>query len=877
MEVITTHINADFDTIASMLAARKLYPDAILVLPGAKEETVKGFLLQSALYSVEMKKLREIDLEKVTRLILVDIRKSSRIGAFRDLIGKPGVDVHVYDHHPEGEADIEGSLEVIRKVGSTTTILVEILKERGIPISPDEATVMMLGIYEDTGSLSFPSTTVPDYFAAAHLRSCGADLGAVGDILAKDFTAEQVSLLYDLIQSSKTYTIHGVEVVITEARREEYVGDLAVLVHKLRDMEAISVLFAVCQMGDRVVLVARSRKPEVDVGVLMREFGGGGHHYAASATVKDATIFQIREKILSTLAEKIIPRRTAADLMASPVRHATVENTITDIHHLLTRYNINAVPVLKGGEVIGIITRQVVEKALFHGLGGEKVEEYMNDDFDTVSPGDGIERVQEFIIGKNQRLIPVVSEGQIKGIITRTGFLRFLHDVRDVVHPDPGEDIPAEGALARRKMVHKLMQELLPARVFDLLVGAGEVAERLGMMAYVVGGFVRDLVMRNHNLDVDIVIEGDGIAFADAFSQEYPCRVRPHHKFGTAVLVFPDGYKIDVATARVEYYREPAALPTVEYSSLKLDLYRRDFTINTLAVRLNPGGFGEMIDFFGGQRDIKERVLRILHSLSFIEDPSRILRATRFERRFGFAIGRHTQNLIRNAVRLDMIARLPKSRLCSEVELILKEEEPIGILKRLATFGIGPSLHPKITFDKEQIALLEDTSEILVWFSLLFLEEKVERWAVLFLSLLNPLSPEEAKKFADESGLGRKLRGMIRFAKNEAPGIIHRLLSARVLSRKFIYDCLNPLPNEVILYLMAKAKHNDIKRYISLYFTQLKYVRPLLTGKDLKELGYPPGPLYKQVMDEILERKFVGELLTKADEMSFVLMRFPKP
>ena len=238
MEVITTHINADFDTIASMLAARKLYPDAILVLPCAKEETGKGFLLQSALYSVEMKKLREIDLEKVTRLILVDIRKSSRIGAFRDLIGKPGVDVHVYDHHPEGEADIEGSLEVIRKVGSTTTILVEILKERGIPISPDEATVMMLGIYEDTGSLSFPSTTVPDYFAAAHLRSCGADLGAVGDILAKDFTAEQVSLLYDLIQSSKTYTIHGVEVVITEARREEYVGDLAVLVHKLRDMEA---------------------------------------------------------------------------------------------------------------------------------------------------------------------------------------------------------------------------------------------------------------------------------------------------------------------------------------------------------------------------------------------------------------------------------------------------------------------------------------------------------------------------------------------------------------------------------------------------------------------------------------------------------------
>ena len=876
MDVITTHISADFDTIASMLAARKLYPGAVLVLPGSKEETVKGFLLQSALYALEMKKIREIDFSKVTRLILVDIRNSSRIGPFRDLLGRPDVDVHVYDHHPEEDADIRGSLEVIRKVGSTTTILVQILKERGIPITPDEATVMMLGIYEDTGSLSFPSTTVDDYLAAAHLKESGASLEAVSDILAKDFTAEQIALLYDLIQGAKAYTVHGVEVVIAEARREEYVGDLAVLVHKLRDMEGVSVLFAVCQMGDRIVLVARSRKPEVDAGALMREFGGGGHHYAASATVKDATIFQVREKILATLAGKIIPRRTAADLMASPVRHATVENTMTDVHYLLTRYNINAVPVIKDGEALGILTRQVVEKALFHGLGNESVEDYMNTDFETVGPQEGIERIQEIIIGKNQRLLPVISDGRVAGVITRTGFLWFLHDVRDVVHPGPGEDIPAEGALARRKLIHNLMGELLPDRVYGLLVGAGEVAERIGMKAYVIGGFVRDLVMRNHNLDVDIAIEGDGIAFAEAFSQEYPCRVRAHHKFGTAVLVFPDGYKVDVATARVEYYREPGALPTVEYSSLKLDLYRRDFTINTLAVRLNPGVFGELIDFFGAQRDIKERVLRILHSLSFVEDPSRILRAARFERRFGFAIGRHTQNLIRNAVRLELIARLPKPRLFSELELILKEEEPVGILRRLASFGIGPSLHPKITLDNAQIALLGETSEILVWFSLLFLEEKVERWSVLFLALLNPLDHEEAKKFVAELGAGRSLREWVRIAKDDAPDITHRLLSARVVSRKFIHACLNPLPTEVILYLMAKAKHNDIKRYISLYFTQLKYVRPVITGKDLLDLGYPPGPLYKQVLDEVLERKFAGELSTKADEMSFVLTHFPK-
>ncbi len=875
MEVITTHVNADFDTIGSMVAAHKLYPGAVLVLPGSQEESVKGFLLQSAFYSLEVRKAREIDLSEVTRLILVDIRNSSRIGVFRDLVNRPGVEIHIYDHHPDEEADIRGTLEVVRPAGSTTTILVGILKERGIPISADEATVMMLGIYEDTGSLIFPSTTVADYQAAAHLLSCGANLGAVSDILAKDLTSDQISLLYDLIQGSRSYTIHGVEVVIAEARREEYVQDLAVLVHKLRDMEAVNVLFAICQMGDRVVIVGRSRKPEVDVGAVMRELGGGGHPYAASASIRDATLFQVREKIFRILSEKAITRRTAREMMVAPVRSASTENTVTEVHRLITNFGLNAVPVLRGDELVGIITRQVVEKALYHGLGNEKISEYMNLDFDTVEPGEGIERVQEIVLRKNQRLVPVVSGGKVVGVITRTALLRFLHDERDVQPPDAAEDIPAFGFLLRQKSVAHLMRERLPGNVIDLLRKAGAVAERLGMSAYVVGGFVRDLVMRLHNLDIDIVIEGDGIEFAEAFSRENPCRVRPHHKFGTAVLIFPDGFKIDVATARVEYYLQPAALPTVEYSSIKQDLYRRDFTINTLAVRLNPRDFGELIDFYGAQRDIKERVIRVLHSLSFVEDPSRILRATRFERRFGFIVGRHTLNLIRNAVRLDLIARLPRPRLLGELELILKEDDPVAILHRLAEFNIGPSIHPRILLDRKQLDLLEGTAEILVWFSLLFLEEKVDRSGVLFLALLDPLSPEEAVSFTGDLGARKRFREWVRIAKFEAEDLLNKLLGSRVVSRKFVYDCLSPLPNEVILYMMARSRHPDIRRYISLYFTQLKNVRPLVKGKDLLEMGYAPGPVFKRILDELLERKFAGELKTKAAETAFVLENFP--
>ncbi len=876
MDVITTHLNADFDTIGSMLAAHKLYPDAVCVIPGSQEESVKGFLVQSAFYSLPMRKPREIDLEQVRRLVLVDIRNRSRIGVFGELVGKPGVEVHVYDHHPDEESDIHGAVEVIRRVGSTTTIFVKILMDRGIPISADEATVMLIGIYEDTGSLIFPSTTVDDYMAAAHLLTCGGRLSDVADILARDMTSDQVSLLYDLIQGSRSYVIHGVEVVIAEARREEYVGDLALLVHKLRDMEAVNVLFVICQMGDRVVMVGRSRKPEVDAGAVMREFGGGGHAYAASASVKDATVFQIRERVLRVLAEKIIPYRTAGDLMVSPPRTVDADSTIYDVHRVLARSGLNAVPVMRDGGVVGIITRQVVEKASYHGLGEETAEEYMNGDFEVVGPDDGIERIQEVIIGKNQRLVPVVRGKEILGIITRTGLLRFLYDVRDVEHPDPGEDVPFEGLLARPKNVSSLMQERLPAPIIDLLRSAGMCADGLGMRAYVVGGFVRDLVMRGENLDVDIVVEGNGIRFAETFAAGEGARVRPHQKFGTAVLIFPDGFKVDVASARVEYYVEPGALPTVEFSSLKQDMYRRDFTINTLAVRLNPGGFGELIDFFGAQRDIKEKGIRVLHSLSFVEDPTRILRAVRFERRFGFAISRHTLNLIRNAVRLDLIRRLPKPRLFSELELILQESDPVSIMMRLGELGVGPSIHPSLTLDKGQIGFLEETQEILGWFSLLFLEEKVEKWAVLFLALLDPLPPADAKVLAKELGVRSRVREWVRISKDEAPGVVQQLILPPAISRKAIHDILSIVPNEVILCLMARSKHPDIKRYISLYFTQLKNVRHQIRGQDLLEMGYPPGPSYKKIFDAVLERKFAGELRTKAEEIEFVRSRFPR-
>ena len=185
-----------------------------------------------------------------------------------------------------------------------------------------------------------------------------------------------------------------------------------------------------------------------------------------------------------------------------------------------------------------------------------------------------------------------------------------------------------------------MLKERLPKKINDLFKEFGKVADTLGYDVYLVGGLVRDVLLKRENLDVDIVVEGDGIRFAHAFAENIEVRVRSHRKFGTAVLIFPNGFKVDVASARMEYYESPAAPPIVETSSLKMDLFRRDFTINTLAVKLNESDSGILVDHFGGQKDIKEKVIRVLHNLSFVEDPTRVLRAIRFEQRFGFKIGK---------------------------------------------------------------------------------------------------------------------------------------------------------------------------------------------------------------------------------------------
>jgi tRNA nucleotidyltransferase (CCA-adding enzyme) len=873
LTIITSHLNADFDAMASMLAAQKLYPEALVVFPGSQEKNLRNFFIQSMVYLFNIGELGKIDFSAVTRLVLVDTRRRNRIGDLGRVLDNPGLEIHIYDHHPKKDDDIPADREYYMLTGATVTILSGILREKAIPLTPEEATILCLGIYEDTGSFSFPSTTEHDFKAAAYLLSKGANLNVISSMITREFNPEQIGLLNDMIQASRRYTINGIEIVLTSITTDNYFPDISFLVQKMAKMENIDAIFALALMENKVHVVARSRTDDVDVGDILDQMGGGGHPSAAAATVKGKTIAQTEQLLFEALYAKINPRRLARHLMSSPAIMVSEKTTCKEAKALLTRYNINALLVAESSSdsrgFTGYITRQVIEKALFHDLDTIPVREYMSLEISHVHPDADLVEIQDKIIGNKQRILPVMENGKVVGVITRTDLLNTLvQQNRSATHEVTALDDKSSGK--RLRMVSNFMRERLPKPIMETLVRLGETASRMDCAAYLVGGFVRDLLLYRKNEDIDVVIEGNGIAFAKTFAQAVGARTHTHQKFGTAVIIYPDGFKIDVASARMEYYQFPASLPVVEMSSIKMDMFRRDFTINTLAIQLNPEKFGRLIDFFSAQKDIKDKVLRVLHNLSFVEDPTRVFRALRFEQRFGFSIGKLTSSLIDNAVKMDFFKRLAGKRVYTELKLILKEENPAPTILRLLDYNLLKVIHPALTIENDLKRLLDTAKKVTDWHDLLFIDETYKRWAVYFMALIRHCDLKTTREICEHLTIPPRYAKMFGETRIGATEPLLRLERRKRMSNAEIFNLLNPFKTEIILYMMICTTSETAKKRISLYHTQLRNVAVSISGADLLDMGLPPGPLFSQMLQSVLEAKLNGRVETREDELAFV-------
>lgn len=869
MELILTHDHSDFDAVAALLAAHRLIPAALPVLTRRQNRAVRAFL---ALYGDQLPFIQQSDLprEAIERVILVD---TVSLPSLRGL--DESTPVTVIDHHPhEGGLPPHWQLS-IEPLGAATTLLVERLRATATPLTPIDLTLMLTGIFEDTGSLTFGTTTARDAYAAAWLIEQGALIDVARSFLHAPLSVEQRALYERLLNSAESLDLNGQRVVIATGAAADSQDEIAIVAHKLRDLLECAALVMLVDLGTHIQLVARSSVDSIDVGAIARGFGGGGHGRAAAAMIREMSMAEARAAVIAALHQLEQPGPRVADLMSHGVKTISHDSRVRDANRLMRRYGFEGFPVLRDGELVGLLTRRAVDRAMDHGLDGLRVSQVMEAGSVSVTPEDSLGHLQHLMMNSGWGQVPVVdSLGRLLGVVTRTDLVRQLGHLN---RPAPDEQPDYSDLLARQ----------LPPLLNALVHFAGEEAAARGLDLYAVGGFVRDLLLGQPNTDIDFVVEGDAISLTVALRRRFGGEVRSHERFGTgkwlldhqaweaigrAAALPAEGLDrlpahIDFASARTEFYESPTVLPEVERGSIKLDLHRRDFTINTLALRLTPGEFGRIRDYYNGVADLKAGIIRVLHSLSFVDDPTRILRAVRFEQRFGFRIEARTLELLHDA--LPLLHRLSADRLRHEFDLYLRESQPERLLGRLAHLGALRALHPALTWAEGQLSAwlaLEAAQRAPLWPEL----EQADLAAARMICWLNGLSSAAIEELAAFFNLRRALldgalatqRLVQRF------DTLSRALMPSEIA--FLLDEFNQ--DDVLLSAWALAPFRELRDAIRRYAAELRHVRPSTSGADLIALGLQPGPDFSIILEHLRAAR-LDSLVTNDNEERAMLHR----
>lgn len=861
MKIITSHERADMDALASIYAACLLYPDHQGVLPQKLNRNLRDFI---ALYKDDLPfaERRRLAHRRVSQLVLVD---TQAIAPFRGMDAHTAI--HIIDHHPLEIALGEGVTYEGDPVGATTTLLVEKLRQREMTLTRLGATLFLMGIYEDTGSLSYPTTTARDAAATAWLLAQGADLKLANQYLHHPLSNEQREVLAQLFNASVIHTIRSRTICIAPLALQQYVDELSSLIHQIMDIYEPDACFLLTQHGLGVQIIARSTTDAIDVAAVLRVFGGGGHSKAAAAHCDEASLDVVLPELLRTLEAQVAPPVLVREIMSTNVHTLRLDMAVRDAAQLMRRYGHEGFPVVEGEQLVGILTRSDVDRALHHRRGDASVRSILHTGPLYVGPEAPVDDVQRVMLEHGLGQVPVVSEGRFVGLVTRTDLIKLWSAP---LYP------------SRAQGLRRLMEEALSSGLRELLLTARDVANDLGDSLYIVGGFVRDLLLGAPTLDLDLVVEGDAIRMATQLARQLGARVRSHARFGTAKLIL-DGDRaagvppsLDFVTARTEFYERPSVLPEVERSSIKQDLYRRDFTINTLAICLDRLRYGELIDYYGGERDIRERRIRVLHNLSFVEDPTRILRAVRFEQRLGFTIEARTEELISDA--LDLLDDVTGERLRHELYLILAEAEPERALERLDRLGVLMHLYPHLRFTRELGLLFARLRErFSSWPShraeaetplpMDVREQAKSDLTLCYLALLT-----SAMSLQELDGFARRLH-----CPNHDARLLHEVarlremlgqLQATVMLPSTIDALLSPFSREARFVISVLTDSEVVRQRLDLYERTLATMTPRIDGHFLRSLGAPPGPIYGEILSRVRSAVLDGQVTTLEEEQA---------
>lgn len=844
MKVIVTHSHADFDAIASMLGAYKLNPDAVPVLPVQISRDVTEFLTlyRSGLPFVDWE---DVNFNTVSDIIVTDtIHAPSMKGV------EATTPVTIIDHHELDRELAPHETWAGDRLGAITTLLVEQIKARRIALTKLEATLMLLGIYADTGNLTYGGTTPRDIEAAAFLLRHGADLDTVRRFTNSPLSDEQRALLDALIHQPEKLEIHGYNIIIASAEMSDHVDGINSVTANVSQLYDPDALFVVVGMPNYVQIVARSSIDAVDVSEIMAEFGGGGHARAGAAAIQQGVLTHTLDSLKTSLKERVKPAGTVGNIMSLGVQTVQARERAGDVVGRLRLIGHEGFPVVNGNdEVIGLLTMRDLNRTIEHGLDGTSVEDIMLPGHVSLAPDDTIADLEQLISRTGWGQIPVVENGKLIGIVTRTDLIQHWANTRP--QPDRVFD-----SIAPQKL-----QDLLGEGSYQLIMLIGEQANQMSIPLYLVGGLVRDVLLDRPNLDMDFVVEENAIEFATHLQQKFGGKLHTHKPFGTAKWLLSDEVRqrvsvdnlpdhIDFATARSELYQHPTALPTVYGSGIKLDLRRRDFTINTLAIQLSPHTMQwRLLDYYGGKQDLHDGIIRVLHSLSFVDDPTRIIRAVRFASRLRFTIEQHNEQLIQNA--LPMLRRITGERVRNELSNLLTEPNPADSFEQLKQRNIPPAIHEDFTPNLSPLTHITDSDTL------------DTRWQILMSGLL----PDAAKQVARRLLFGETdvrqfvavatlVHGQAAFDNDNRPSNITEKLD------RFPVDAL-----ELALRLMPESELGALYRR---YLDDWRHMQPVTNGHTLKDAGLPPGPAYRRILMRLRRAWLDKEISTPEQEQKLL-------
>lgn len=864
-KIIVTHKNTDFDALASVMAAKLLHPEFTPILGHIHTKRVEEFIRIHKDF-LNFTSPKRVDWDKVKEVIMVDFHELSRGEGLENIKDKDLIKWSIYDHHPEQEMQVKPFFQDIQEIGSTSTILCKYLIEKNIIPNFLTSTIISLGIYSDTGRFTYPNTKPQDLEMASWLLKNGSDLNIVSEYTTLTLQENHLDLSNNLMANSEIINYGTLKVLLSYYVSENYVHDLSLISYKLSEYYSVDSIILIVKMQKWTYIIARSGSSNFNLLEILKDYHPKGHYQAAFTKLKDANIEDIVINLKHKLNSYNFSNIYAKDIMTSPVRTINKNMEINKANELLLRYGHNGFIVIDNNkDVVGILSRRDIDKALHHNMKNSLVKDFMSTNIVSIDENTEFNKIEDLMINKNIGRFPVLKDGNLIGIVTRTDILKTLYS-KEIKSNIYSKSEPVSNINLREKMKSYFTEEQ-----FDFLNIASREADKLGYRIFLVGGGVRDLILNNKkDIDIDIVVEinqnKDATEFAKYLSQLLNCKLVIHDKYGTAKLKLPF-ITIDIATSRTEFYEFSASNPSVDFSTIKQDLYRRDFTINALAIYLNSNNFGQILDFFNGYDDIQNKNLKILHNFSFVEDPNRIFRLVRFSSKLSFNIDNETKQIAINTMNLGRFDCFINDRIKNEIKLIFSNKyNPVENIKRLDNLNSLRFFSKDIKYkniEKKLKRLYKYTN----LFKKLYPDIHLKEWIIYLMIIFNEIKNDEEYE---------KIISLFRFEKEEEKNIrdtkkIDYCINWKDLADSDIYFFCKKFSIEVLLYSLSVNENRLLLKSIFKYWFKLKNIKLSIDGNFVKSKGINDGRKIGSILESVLLAKLNGKIKTTEDEENMVI------